>query len=288
MTAAPNFIYTGPDKAGSSWLHEVLIAHPQVFVPEAKDLYFFDRYYDKGADWYLRHFAPAGPEHQVVGEVCQDYLADPRCPQRIEETLGRVRTMVTLRDPADRAFSSYLYMLKHGETPGAFVDALRTRPELVEHGRYGAALQRYVERFGRDSVHVAVFDDLVADPQGFVDDVLSFLGVDPMTLDEEQLGARLPAMRARSLPLARAVRWGAVAVRRADGANLVGRIKRSRAVQRVLYRELGDDRPVMTDEERRAVHDALADDLALLDDLLGTDLAGRWGWPPGAVRERSA
>ena len=44
----PNFIYIGPDKAGSSWLHEVLISHDGIFMPPAKDLYFFDRYYDRG------------------------------------------------------------------------------------------------------------------------------------------------------------------------------------------------------------------------------------------------
>ncbi len=280
MSARPNFIYVGPDKAGSSWLHEVLIAHPQVFMPQAKDLYFFDRYYDKGLGWYLKHFEGARPEHRVVGEVCQDYLADPRCPARIEESLGQVRTMVTLRDPADRAYSSYLYMLKHGETPGTFLQALTGRPELLEHGRYGAGLLRYQERFGRDSVFVAVFDDLVADPQVFVDDLLRWLGVDPVVLGEEMLQARLPAGRARSLVMARLARLGANAVRAADGANLVGRVKRSQLVQRALYRPLGDDRPEMTVQERAAVHEALADDLALLQQLVDDlDLAARWGWP---------
>ena len=74
MSGKPNFIYIGPDKAGSSWLHEVLLRHPQVFLSPAKDLYFFDRYYDRGIAWYLRQFDDAGPEHVVVGEVCQDYL----------------------------------------------------------------------------------------------------------------------------------------------------------------------------------------------------------------------
>ena len=36
------------------------------------------------------------------------------------------RMMVTLRDPADRAFSSYLYMLKQGQQPGTFLEALES------------------------------------------------------------------------------------------------------------------------------------------------------------------
>ena len=65
MTRLPNFIYIGPDKAGSSWLHDVLIEHPQVFMTPAKDLYFFDRYFDKGTDWYAAHFEKAGDQYTL-------------------------------------------------------------------------------------------------------------------------------------------------------------------------------------------------------------------------------
>lgn len=279
-TRRPNFIYIGPDKAGSSWLHEVLVRHPEVYMPPAKDLYFFDRYYDRGLAWYLGQFADATAEHRIVGEVCQDYLFCAEAPARIAESLGSPRFMVTLRDPADRAFSSYLYMLKQGETPGTFLEALDGRPELVEHGRYATGLRRFSDRFGPDGTYVAVFDDLVADPATFVDDLLHWLGIAPMTLDDEVLAARLTAAKARSVWLARAARAGANVIREHDGANLVGRVKRSPLVQRVLYRTLADDKPVMTSDERAAVQDRLADEVAELDRVYGLDLAARWGWAP--------
>lgn len=276
----PNFLYIGPDKAGSSWLHEVLIRHPQVFMPEAKDLYFFDRYYDRGPGWYLPLFAPAGPQHEVVGEVCQDYLFHPEAAQRIEESLGAgVRTMVTLRDPADRAWSSYLYALKQGEPHGTFLSALQDEKlKLLEHGRYASSLRPYLERFGRERVHVAVFDDLVRDPQAFVDDLLSFLQVAPMTLPDDLLEARLPAGRARSTVVSRAVRRASDLARERGAANVIGRVKRSPLVQKVLYAPLKDDKPEMTAAEREAVQCALASEVAELDRLFGLELARRWGW----------
>jgi hypothetical protein len=274
----PNFIYIGPDKAGSSWLHECLLTHPQVFMPVAKDLYFFDRYYDRGLPWYLSQFSDATPRQRVVGEVCQDYLFCSEAPARIEESLGTARFMVTLRDPADRAFSSYLYMLKQGQTPGTFLEALEGRPELIEHGRYATGIERFVDRFGQDQLYVAVFDDLVTDPQSFIDALLVWLDIDPMTLSDELLEARLPAGTARSALLARWARRAADIVRERDGANLVGRVKRSSAVQKVLYRTLSDDKPVMSEVERAAVHEALADEVARLDATYGLGLAQRWGW----------
>lgn len=283
----PNFIYIGPDKAGSSWLHEVLLTHPSVFMPEAKDLYFFDRYYDRGLPWYLDQFSGATDRHTVVGEVCQDYLFDARAATRIAESLGPVRTMVTLRDPADRAFSSYLYMLKQGQQPGTFLNALTQRPELLDHGRYATGLLRFRDEFGPDSIHVAVFDDLVSDPQRFIDDLIAWLGLAPLQISEELLTARLPAARARSMLLSRVARRSADLFReRLDGANLVGRVKRSPLIQRALYIPLGEDRPHLTDEDRLAVRTALADEVHLVDDWYGLGLAARWGWD--AVAETSA
>ena len=285
--AQPNFLYIGPDKAGSSWLHEVLLRHEQVFMPEAKDLYFFDRYWDRGLPWYLEHFAPAGPRHAVVGEVCQDYLFHLEAPRRIEQALGQPRLMVTLRDPAERAFSSWLYALKQGagDWGHTFADGLRTRPELLEHGRYATHLTRYLERFGRGRLHVSVFDDLVDDPQRFVDGVLAFLEIAPMTLPDDLLEARLPAGRARSALLARTARRAADLVREREGgggANLIGRVKRSPLVQKVLYQPLAGDRPEMTPEERAYVHEALGSEVAELDRLFGLGLAQRWGWQSAA------
>ena len=274
----PNFMYIGPDKAGSSWLHEVLLTHPQVFMPVAKDLYFFDRYYDRGLDWYLSQFESAQPSQVVVGEVCQDYLFCAEAPKRIAESLGSSRFMVTLRDPADRAFSSYLYMLKQGQRPGTFLEALDSRPELIEHGRYATGIKRFTEQFGQESIYVAVFDDLVSDPQAFIDRLLEWLEIEPLVLGDELSATRLPAGAARSALIARWARRAADVVRERDGANLVGRVKRSPSVQRVLYRTLTDDKPVMSATERLAVYRALASEIASLDRDFGLSLAERWGW----------
>lgn len=274
----PNFLYIGPDKAGSSWLHEALIVHPQVYLSPAKDLYFFDRYHDRGIEWYESQFAGAADDHAVVGEVCQDYLADPRCPSRIAAVIPDAKLMVTVRDPVDRAFSSYLYMRKHGLGPPTFAKALRSEPELIEHGRYGVQLRRFREFFPSDRLHVAVFDDLGADPQRYLDDVTDFLGLARMELTPELAGVRLAAGAARVVPLARAVRMGADLVRRLDGADLVAKIKRSAAVQHALYRPLGDDRPTVEPQDAAHIRKTLAADLDLLETDLGLNLRERWGW----------
>ena len=278
MTRLPNFLYIGPDKAGSSWLHETLIKHPDVYLSPAKDLYFFDRYYDRGLAWYAAQFKDAG-DQEVVGEICQDYLFHPEAAERIHESLGPdVRVMVSLRDPVERAWSSYLYMRKHGIGPDTFAAALESRPELLDHGRYATGLDRFLALLPRENVHVALFDDLTSDPQGFLDGVTDFLGVASQPLTEKELEARLPAASARSVALAHAARRAADWVREHDGASVVGRVKRSPLVHKLLYTPIDREAVRPDREDVAAVRTALAKEVDSLERTLGLSLREAWGW----------
>jgi hypothetical protein len=277
MGRLPNFLYIGPDKAGSSWLYEALNLHPDIFLSPAKDLYFFDRFYDRGLSWYAEQFRGAQSSHRVVGEVCPDYLAAREAPERIAKDLPDVKLMVTLREPMSRALSSYLYMRKHGEGPATFGEALVSFTDLIEHGRYASQLQHYLRFVDRSQLHIALFDDLEADPQRFVDEVVSWLGLTPRPLDPEVLEPRLPASEARFTPVAWAARRAAEVVRRLNGAQAVGLIKRSSLVQRALYRQLVT-KPQLADEDVNVLRDHLTGEMVALERDFGIPVRRLWGW----------
>jgi hypothetical protein len=275
----PNFLHLGPGKSGSTWLHEVLILHPEVFLTSAKDLYFFSRYYERGSDWYAAQFSDAPAAARVVGEICPDYLVSPPAPERIAATLGPATSlMVSLRDPVTRAFSSYLYLRKHGLAEQTFRRTLETVPELLEEGRYGTLLTRYLQYFPADRIHVATFDQLQADPQGYLDGVTSWLQISRQELDDQLKAPRLSASSARFQPLASLVQAGADWVRRHDGAAVVGRVKRSSLIQRTLYRPLGEDRPTISEADASFVRERLAGELATVESVFGVPVARLWGW----------
>ena len=198
VSRLPNFIYIGPDKAGSSWLHDVLIEHPQVFMTPAKDLYFFDRYFDKGVDWYAAHFEqghrrddrrrglPGLPVPPRGGRAHRAESSTRRgswSPCATRSTGPSRRTCTCSRWGSSRARSAR---------------RCGRGPELLEHGRYGIGLDRFADRFGDDSIYVAVFDDLRADPRGSSPTCSVWLGVEPFELTDELLATRLPASKARS------------------------------------------------------------------------------------------
>jgi hypothetical protein len=271
----PNLLFIGPDKAGSTWLADVLADHPEVFVPPAKDLYFFDRSYERGLGWYERAFAGARGE-PIVAEVCHDYLFSDEARRHIADDLPGVRLLTVVRRPGERAFSSYLHMRKHGHAQVTFEEAVASIDELVDHGRYTTYLTPYVETFGRDHIWVGTFDDLRDDPDRFVAELWAWLGVAPHPLSDELRQPRLAASAPRSAPVARASKAAARATRSLGLAGTVGRVKRSPAVQRTLYRGYGDAKPTADPATLAAIDSSLEDEIRGLADLVGVDVADRW------------
>jgi hypothetical protein len=132
--------------------------------------------------------------------------------------------------------------------------------------------------FKHGQIQIAIFDDLQADPQAFLDSTTDWLGLTRYSLPSELLGARLPASKARWPSAARLAQLAARVVREHDGAELVGRVKRSPFVQRSLYKPLGDDAPVLASSDADFVRDLLESEIAGVESEFGIQLRVRWGW----------
>ncbi|HZO97822.1 MAG TPA: sulfotransferase [Gaiellaceae bacterium] len=268
----PDFLFIGADRSGSTWLFRVLRAHPQCFVPPAKDLYYFDRFYRRGLDWYAAFFREA-PASAVAGELSHDYLYSPEAADRIASVLPDARLLVFLRHPVDRAFSEYLFLVRSGLVrSGELRRTLAENPDPVEHSRYARYLHAYLDRFPRERVGVFLYDELQQDPAAFARRVFEFLGVgfvDGLPYGERALGAARP----RSRVIARGVKAAATVTRGAGFPTLVGRVKSS-PVARLLYVQYPEaERPRLSPEDRAWLHAQLDPELPRLEEMLGRSLA---------------
>ena len=274
----PDFLFIGPDKAGSTWLDRAFRAHPDVFLPRAKELFFFDRFFDKGIDWYSNHFSTARVD-QIAGEISHDYLFSDLACDRIASVVPNVRLIVCLREPVQRAYSAYLYMVKQGRTNASFDVAMHEIEELTDHGRYSSHLSRYLARFGRSQLHIAVFDELVRDSSAFFDKICQFLCVPQIQLAESLRGKSLPASRSRIPALTRTLRRSAWAIRRLGIPGIISIAKSSPYLNRLLFQEYSSDsKPNMSPHEFERCRSIFAAEVAQLDDLLGTSLRRLWGY----------
>lgn len=182
----PNFLVIGAPRAGSTWIHENLKLHPEIFVPtHKKEIHFFDWNYSKGTVFYENIFKDAG-KFKAVGEVTPSYLHKAEVAPRIKEHIPDVKLIVCLRNPVDRLYSRYWNSKAKYESnkDKSFEDKIRQKPEFIEEGYYDEHLSRYLSLFDREKILVLFFEDMTQDPAGFLKKIFSFLNVNTAFVPE--------------------------------------------------------------------------------------------------------
>lgn len=230
-------------------MYELLARNPQCYIPISKDLYFFDRYYSRGKEWYYGKFKGASSHHKAVGELSHDYLFDTNAAGRILECLGSsVKVFCCLRNPIERTFSHYLYLRRKGLVSESLQEAVAGRwGQLVENSMYGEHLPRYVNTFPSENFRIFLFDDLVGNSAYFAEELQRYLGLQNCGYIP---GVTRGAATARNQLLSRFVTHTANKVRDWGMDEIVGILKRG-PLQRILYREYGaSGKPKLNNEDR--------------------------------------
>jgi hypothetical protein len=194
----PNFLCIGAQKSGTTSLWRILDAHPDVCMARPRETRFFsdDLFFAEGAVAYERTCFSGWRGQRAVGEKCPEYLFEPKAPVRIRQTLGAdVRLIVSLRSPAQRAFSHFRHNRARLRESRSFDEAiaanaaaraagidLRAAFAYLERGEYAPQLGRYLELFGADRLLIVHFEsEIEAGQQQLAARLYSFLGLSPFT-----------------------------------------------------------------------------------------------------------
>ncbi len=187
----PSFLIIGAQKAGTTSLHHTLDVHPKIFMSKPKELYFFDveANYERGVKWYASFFKDWTKEI-VAGESNPDYLWHESVPARMVEVLPNAKLIILLRNPANRAYSSYWYSFCGGSETLPFEEALEAEPEratqgrsirgnssYVERGLYARQIKRYFKYFDRSQFLILLTEEFKQDPKQTLSQVTDFLEV---------------------------------------------------------------------------------------------------------------
>lgn len=135
----PDFLIVGAQKAGTTSLWGYLAAHPQIVPPIAKEIGFFTGNFHRGMNWYRMFFpygtndacCDASPAVTLSGESTAHYMFHPHAAERIAKSLPRVKLIMLLRNPVDRAYSHYQMKVRRRQEPLSFDDAVDAEPERL-------------------------------------------------------------------------------------------------------------------------------------------------------------
>lgn len=184
-----DFIGLGAEKAGTTWLSDALREHPEIFVPEEKELFYYNEFdphfLEKknprltwGLDWYLSKFKDKQAD-QICGEFSPTYLNCKRAARTIKKDFPQTKLIVTLRSPADRMVSQYYNDLKIGTIKKKFdfPKAIEAHLSYTEKSLYGKYLEYYLEHFEIKQIKIIFFEDIISRPKELLEDLYAWLGV---------------------------------------------------------------------------------------------------------------
>src|SRR5437868_13935432 len=188
-----DFVIGGTQKGGTSALDSFLGQHPEICMPETKkELHFFDREADD-TDYkkYHANFEPK-PQHRTIGEASPIYMYWETAPDRIWKYNPKMKWILTLRNPVERAFSAWNMETKRSKEKLSFAEAIEKESErcrealplqhrvysYVDRGFYAHQVRRLFNIFGKENVLVLLSEELRNEHQKTLRRVFEFLGVD--------------------------------------------------------------------------------------------------------------
>jgi hypothetical protein len=188
-----NTILIGVQKAGTSSLYNWIVQHPEVYGPEEmKDFHFFsnDKFYNQGIEYLAPYYNKVSDEKMIMkGAV--NYIFFPFVVKRLYDYNPNLKFILILRNPIERAISSYNYFYKLGVENLSFEEAikreqigkLKTVKEksdfaYIEHGFYHKQILEYLKYFKDKQLKILIYEEVMKDKQTAIQDIYSFLDVD--------------------------------------------------------------------------------------------------------------
>ena len=195
----PNFFIVGAPKCGTTAMNDYLAQHPDIFMAK-KEIHYF------GSDLktrlkiseseYLQYFQQAGNK-KIIGEASVWYLYSKKASIEIKKFSPEAKILIMLRNPVEVLYSLHSQHLFDGnENVTDFEEALnldaeRKRGNRMPHSLdffalppyrdsvlFAEQVRRYLDSFGRENIHVVLYEDFIADTEKAVTETLNFLGLD--------------------------------------------------------------------------------------------------------------
>lgn len=206
---SPNFFIVGAPKCGTTALLSYLEEHPEIYIPNSsdslessmggkKELHFFGSdllFNHPSLGEYLAYYRNA-KEEKHLGESSVFYLYSKKAASEIHDFCPSARIIIMLRNPVDMMYSWYSQLLFWGDEnldefeaalnaesqrkKGENIPAKRDHPTACylyrDIAKYTEQIKRYFQVFGREKVHIVIFDDFKKDTKATYQSTLRFLG----------------------------------------------------------------------------------------------------------------
>ena len=211
----PNFIIGGATASGTSFLTHLLMQHSDIYLPKDLDMepHFFSLLarYEKGIDWYQKTWFSDYQEQQACGERSTTYFHFPEAAERLKKHLPSAKFIFVLRDPSERAFAQYRYMVLRGIEELDFKKAIeeekwrldieKRHHEYIGRSLYGKQLENFLKSFSLDQILILNSEKLRRQTETQLKRVTDFLGIAPLNIFKITSDFSSPAVKDRRIQI---------------------------------------------------------------------------------------
>lgn len=203
-TSVPDFMLIGAAKSGTTTLYKMLDQSEDIFFPKSrKEPFYFsfagnqpeylDNDFKSHIVWKTEDYLglyESNNKNQLLGDASTSYLyLAERTIQNIKNFYGKdfkkIKILILLRNPVDRAYSHYTYLIRNGFEKLSFEEAIL--PEIIqerkkirwgfdylEYGNYYDQVSAYAHNF--PSVKVITIEEL-KNSKEVICGICDFLGI---------------------------------------------------------------------------------------------------------------
>ena len=262
-----------------------LMQHPQVFMPENLEPYYFARL-DVPQNYkreiisdekkYLNLFKNA-KNCKAVGESSPVYLYCPHSALEIKNRFPNSKLIISLRNPIEIAYSEYFSLKFMGFDQNRSFDELLDSSEeqltqnefhidsLLESGFYSKHIKRFQKIFSKNQIKIIIFEEYIKNTVPTIDSILSFLGIkESITFDVTSKGAYKVPRNFASQKLMNNSTF------RKAAKFVIPTVTRQKIGERFLVKE--SSRPPLKQNQRKRLMQIYQDDVENLGELLGRNL----------------
>tara|TARA_Y100000590_G_scaffold115951_1_gene132327 strand:- start:18219 stop:19112 length:894 start_codon:yes stop_codon:yes gene_type:complete len=196
LVTEPNFFIVGAPKSATTNISYYLIQHPEIFMPEELEPYYFARH-DVPKNYtreiisdkkkYLQIFKN-NKNANFIGESSPVYLYCPQSAMDIKNQYPDAKIIISLRNPIEIVYSQYFSLKFMGFDNNSNFDAILKKDleriskneffidSILEAGFYSKHIKRFQNLFPENQIKIIIFEEYVKNSIQEISSILSFLG----------------------------------------------------------------------------------------------------------------
>jgi hypothetical protein len=198
-TRVVDFIIIGTQKGGTTALSVNIGKHPDIYIdtnpdPFKSEIHFFDLNWKKGIKWYKDHF---NYSKKMVGEKTPDLMYLDYTFPLIQSINPYLKIVIILRDPIERAFSSWKLITKYFNERRTFEDAINDELNIIKNkldknenitfftasnhylrkGLYFKQIEKLLKWFPKDNLLILISENVIKNMDEEYNKVYKFFNI---------------------------------------------------------------------------------------------------------------